>query len=363
MKVLLDSNIFIRDFKMASTSFQVLFDGAESFEISLLEPSLVALEVVNKYREFLQSENKKLKDTAKDIVLLREMGLVKSLKEKEIDELCQQYEDYFQSKLNYLNGEMLDPDSLSHSTLIERAVKKRKPFDEKGRGYRDALIWELILDRLDSDDDTLAFVTENTNDFADKAGDKPHPRSLHPDLIADLEDRGIDASRIHFHTSLAAFNDCHIVPLLEVEEDLKRGDESRINWALVIKEGIVDALERGDTVSTRPLRVPDGFEDPEIIGVDEVSSVELVEARKLPNGDLLVRLLATLVGEFQCSVLGIDLMEHERSRAEPYVMGSQEIVTDYFSAILMDKASVETLATLRSEDWQVTSFEVVSESE
>lgn len=67
-------------------------------------------------------------------------------------------------------GSYMDMPQVDHSTLVERAMLGKKPFDSNGKeGYRDALIWYSILElcgRLSSDDYVL-FVTGNSRDFCD----------------------------------------------------------------------------------------------------------------------------------------------------------------------------------------------------
>ena len=68
--------------------------------------------------------------------------------------------------------------------LVERAIHRRKPFDNAGRGYRDALIWYSAMELIDTLDggDVVQFicVTDNIADFGDEKG------NLHPDLRDEL---------------------------------------------------------------------------------------------------------------------------------------------------------------------------------
>ncbi|HEC88902.1 MAG TPA: DUF4935 domain-containing protein [Thermoplasmata archaeon] len=50
--------------------------------------------------------------------------------------------------------------------LIEKATQKKKPFNEHGRGFKDALIWETILNFEDINSYSSVFVlSENKKDF------------------------------------------------------------------------------------------------------------------------------------------------------------------------------------------------------
>ena len=54
------------------------------------------------------------------------------------------------------------------STLIEKAILKKLPFTDKGKGFKDALIWEIILNQKYINKYSFVFIiTENQNDFKD----------------------------------------------------------------------------------------------------------------------------------------------------------------------------------------------------
>ncbi len=75
------------------------------------------------------------------------------------------------------------PSTLSLDDVLTRDLDQRKPFDEKGKGFRDALIWETVREIVaDLDADvTVIFVTDNWSDFQVEAGG-----AIHPDLQIDL---------------------------------------------------------------------------------------------------------------------------------------------------------------------------------
>lgn len=83
--------------------------------------------------------------------------------------------------------------------LLERDLGRRRPFLEleqgktkKSLGFRDVLIWESVLELLQASDphDTVFFVTFDAGFLAD---DK---KSLHPDLLQDLDRLGIPRARV-----------------------------------------------------------------------------------------------------------------------------------------------------------------------
>lgn len=85
------------------------------------------------------------------------------------------------------------------SRLIERDLARRRPFAEIVRdkkpvsvGFRDAVIWESVLEILSPGRGyrAVVFVTKDKGFLADDGSD------LHPHLVEDLRDRGIDCRRL-----------------------------------------------------------------------------------------------------------------------------------------------------------------------
>jgi len=92
------------------------------------------------------------------------------------------------SKFDYI--QIVDYSSVPHEILVEKAIRQRRPFRGKERGYRDALIWLSLLSLLKDENNSrdVFFVSSNANDFLDEGcGNK----SLHPDLLVDIANSGI----------------------------------------------------------------------------------------------------------------------------------------------------------------------------
>lgn len=126
-------------------------------------------------------------------------------------EVSDHYPTTLREKLRRANAEILQIPSIEHHTVLARDLEERQPFDKKGKGYRDTLIWHTILSLCQNLDaaDVIAFVTNNTNDFCrdgifsdklrDEIGqiDNPpqfiHYNTMH-DMLAAMADRlaGLD---------------------------------------------------------------------------------------------------------------------------------------------------------------------------
>ena len=91
------------------------------------------------------------------------------------------------SKFQHLNDEgiidVIKPKDNLLGELINRAVNKIKPFSEKKEEFRGGVIWLSCVNYAKVNGyEKLYIISNNSNDFADKAGSL----NLHPDLRKDF---------------------------------------------------------------------------------------------------------------------------------------------------------------------------------
>lgn len=78
-----------------------------------------------------------------------------------------------------LSFEISEWPTVAHSQLVQRAVARKRPFDQKGGGYRDSLVWASVVE-LAADGHDVALVTADLT-FSEKDG------LLHPELAEEIE--------------------------------------------------------------------------------------------------------------------------------------------------------------------------------
>jgi hypothetical protein len=90
---------------------------------------------------------------------------------------------------------------VSHTSIIERCGRRKKPFGEKkgDKGYKDYLIWLSIVELTKTADLQIIFLSQNKNDFADETG-----TVLHADLLIDLDESL--AGKLSYFKGLREFN-------------------------------------------------------------------------------------------------------------------------------------------------------------
>jgi hypothetical protein len=146
------------------------------------------------------------------------------------------YETYVDNRLNALLVLQPSYEHLDLARIAKRAVDKRKPFKESGRGFKDALIWEHVA-KFAPTYEKIVLVTKNTHDFCENG-----------DLASELKDElvalGVEKNRVvvcpSLHDAFERFGKPHIDALDGIRAAIESG-ESEIFDA---EEFYVEAYER-----------------------------------------------------------------------------------------------------------------------
>jgi hypothetical protein len=197
--IVLDTSVLVPDFRLRSTLFRGVLRAAQDLRDDIYIPKIVVDELINKFREELQSSCDSLRRYENKI-----RGLIDSrMRERRIDvsEQLALYSDWLRGELSRNKIQSIDYPRMSHEPLVKRALARRKPFCPEGqRGYRDAVLWEIILSRSRVSREEILFVSKNTRDFADPEDS----HKLHPHLIEDLRSLRHAKSSVQF---FAGFED------------------------------------------------------------------------------------------------------------------------------------------------------------
>lgn len=178
IQIVLDSNIIRSNWYLSGANMTVIEKLIKLNVCKLVVPDIVVLEVNNLFRKEV---NKAIREVNSLKTILTELSLSVSCPDTE--EICGKYRDRLNERLDNLKVQRLTYSSIPQDKIVARAISSRRPFQEGGKGYKDAIIWENILSVAGSDDETFV-ITNDLNDFSDKSKDK----QLHPDLVKDLED-------------------------------------------------------------------------------------------------------------------------------------------------------------------------------
>ncbi|MAO81908.1 MAG: hypothetical protein CMH82_14860 [Nocardioides sp.] len=198
--VVIDSNAVHRDPWMKNVPGQELLAHASRGECKVVFPYVVLDELLRQQRDWVQDNYgavikvvDRMRGNPIDV-----SDTAKKLK-RSFDGLSEQIDKSFDELKAHSGVEVAPipaaPDLTSR--LVARDLARKRPFLEVGSegwsaGYRDAVIWETVLECLSwlEDDEKLIFVT------ADKGFLTDDKKALHADLLDDLDSRTIAHDRV-----------------------------------------------------------------------------------------------------------------------------------------------------------------------
>jgi len=288
--IVLDANAFVADYWLRSPSFVLLRKFLQDSQTILAVPLVVVDEVVNHYKEELEKAQSKL---SHDFNQLRRLlldrpatfdrrRLMKAVKEAESQ---RPYRDYLIGTLEQLRARIVEYKDIPHSDLVKRDLDRRRPFQDDGRGYRDALIWESVIrDCLEKGALTI-LITQNSRDFCGGGTD------LHQDLKYDLTRRGFKVENLEVFHTLANFTDAYIVPYLMQNKQFAALVEAKkikgLDLQAVCEENI-DRLVGAINENPASMIGDPGQYEPHVDVVDTEGHVEVQEASEISSKLLLV---------------------------------------------------------------------------
>lgn len=202
MLIFIDSNILCSDYYLKSPRFELIRKVG-----TIVLGKIVIDEVCNKFKEQLEIAQSSLNKNLNSINKLLPNPLC--INDITIESEVQKYREYLEqfSILESMSMANEYPD-VSHERIVARALLRKKPFKQDGStGYRDYLVWLTCLKLACSYTlEDIHFITQNTSDFSDSSNIK----KLHDDLLSDLKEYNIDASRFFYWISIKEFFDNHI---------------------------------------------------------------------------------------------------------------------------------------------------------
>lgn len=202
MLIFIDTNIYFDHWFLKSPQFRLLASYCNRTSATLLVSQVVVEEVEAKYAAKWNEFEQSLKDLPRRF---EDVGADKT----HLPPVPPKPDYAFANVLrhNFNNLEILPYEGVPHKALVEWAIHARRPFNDKEKGYRDALMWHSLLGYLTEANrvSPVAFINANSRDFHDPTGGSPR---LHPDLLADLAEKKI-GNQFLLYPSLRAFNEAN----------------------------------------------------------------------------------------------------------------------------------------------------------
>lgn len=201
MDIILDTNIIRQDFTLKSSKFRALFDYVKKTDSDIILFEIVLREVLFLYRKEISALSTDINKKLDKLNYLNLDGEFAQF-ETNIDNSVHKYKTYLLKTLksNSWNTkwkvvrhkkEFIEP-------ILDKAIEKAKPFNESGKGFKDALLWECIkyyCSDIGYSENT--FISLNKNDFGNVEKNK-----FFKNLNQELEQNKI---QVNYFTSLQDF--------------------------------------------------------------------------------------------------------------------------------------------------------------
>jgi hypothetical protein len=170
MFVILDTTEFHDAPKADSNSFNILEEYIRRTRSQLVIPEIVLKETVNRVREILERIPREIRKIQRDYDRIKSAGSAElEIVQPDFDRALRLYEIEFRERLERsLNAVILPVPNVTHESVVERALQRKRPFLHNKDGYRDTLIWLSIKDRILQHQGEYVFVTDNSKDFSEQ---------------------------------------------------------------------------------------------------------------------------------------------------------------------------------------------------
>lgn len=321
MRVVLDANVVITEGHGSNDLFDFFISSSGRVGHTIYIPELVIAEVVADYQKNIEGQTHAVHRNLKS--LSRKLGrdLQSPFADVAIPAVARQFEDSLRQHFSSTYCHILSYPQTPHEHLVFKAITRKRPFNEKGSGYRDALIWETVLELASQQAGSVAFISKDA-DFTDNKG------ALHADLVTELKERHRGASSVLVFRSLGDFVDRHIRPALKKLETVDRAllllgnDPERI-----IAEHVAEQYTFGPLWNPEDIGLSPAFETIWIEGMEDMAEFEVIDAREDVEGGFLLQ----CEGTFDCSLeVSVHSSEYELAEllaggddwGEEYVSGS-----------------------------------------
>lgn len=175
-------------------------------------------EIINQYREKVGEICPKVNECIRGIKQIApQYAFDNPFTDTVKDKLLNEYESYFRNRINKLGIKIIPYPQISHKDVVKRDLARKRPFQNSGKGYRDALIWESVFDIMEHTETppAIIFINHNTKDFFDND-------VLHPDLMEDLFSKGFKITDLNIYNDISGAMREHIKPRQERLEEMTK---------------------------------------------------------------------------------------------------------------------------------------------
>ena len=207
MYIVLDASSIIGEDFGRSPLFKTLLSASNTVGHTVCVPRLAIAETVAKFSRDFDRDRNLVSRHLGQLSKLLGRAIVSEITELEPTTENTLFENSLVARLEAANVAIRGYPMVDHEDIANKAIARRRPFDVKGSGYRDTLIWLSTLELAGQTDSNLILVAED-GDFGDDNG-------LHSDLVDDLVLGGYPKGKVTLFKSLSRVIDEQVRPNLE----------------------------------------------------------------------------------------------------------------------------------------------------
>jgi len=339
MQVVLDANVWFADVHLRGIQANRLRQHVRFGHVTVLVPYLVTKEVAGQIRRETEDALKKLQSLTASLQRFILEPAVEELREQlrvaphPSGELAAAVAQEFPVAIVSL------PSYVTHQMVVERAVSRRRPFDDKGSGYRDTLIWLTAVDLARKGSETISMITDDGAFYSSG--------SLHPHLAAELEKEGL-SGRLSLFRGLKEFVDS--LPALPPE---KEWVPNQFPLVPRVSEWISERLQQELPqwrMHPRHAGLPKSTTDLVITAVEDVSVEDLGAAEvDIFTGEVYAEFVATALFDLEMLVSSEDAEDMRLHVSQP---GDPERVRTRVSKKLEVTGSAQVRFEVEEEEGQ-----------
>lgn len=206
MNVALDANILIADPWLGSQRIRALLDYVLKTRSYIVLHEVVELEVKAHHKRTFAEDARRVQSILTQVGRRGLVGLPEFDQDRASEETFATWERHFHDVLGPNVVYRVPSSGHHHEEAVRRAIERVPPCSNSG-GIRDAIIWLDLLEmsRFPSNIGQVAFVSENTKDFA-QVGNS----SLREELVQDLNKY---EAEVTYYSSLQSFLKEHVEPV------------------------------------------------------------------------------------------------------------------------------------------------------
>ncbi|MDQ7877429.1 PIN domain-containing protein [Microbacterium sp. QXD-8] len=147
MLVILDANVIVSDPMLRGSIWPQLTDAISGGRVEVLLPRLALEEAIAAYRRLREAKAVEIqaagRRASRGVQKHLDRAVAAALRE------AKRYPKRVRDALSEVGVTVLDAPQVSHYEVARRAIDRKRPFDDAGSGYRDALHWMSVLEIVD----------------------------------------------------------------------------------------------------------------------------------------------------------------------------------------------------------------------